>query len=355
MNRRPQRTHVFIIDGTLSRLTEGHETNAGLLYKLLDEMGPRLDQTVGYDPGVQGEGWSKWVNVAAGEGVNLSIEHGYATLASRYHPGDRIMLFGFSRGAYAVRSLAGFIGRIGLLKAHHATERRVLRAFRYYEADMLTDHAVTFSERFCHRHVEIQMIGVWDTVRALGIPYPVISRLAPMATEFHDHGLGKYVKNAFQALALDETRTAYEPILWRAGRNWSGRLEQVWFAGAHADIGGQTGDRPEARLLANIPLCWMLSRAQSLGLKLPGDWRSRFPVDPAAPMVGRWRGAAKYFLHRARRSAGRDRSESLHPSVELRRRAVPAYQPKAACTGYVAEAMGEGPAEDPAAEGHLQT
>ena len=118
------RTHVFIIDGTLSRLDEGRESNAGLLYKLLTER-RRADQTVGYDPGIQGEGLRKWVDVASGATINLSIEHGYAALASRYAPGDRIMLFGYSRGAYAARSLAGFIGAVGLLRKRHATQRRL--------------------------------------------------------------------------------------------------------------------------------------------------------------------------------------------------------------------------------------
>ncbi len=113
------RTHVFIIDGTLSNISDGQETNAGLLYKLLREGGARMDQTVGYDPGIQWGGFRKWLNVAAGLTINQSIEAGYAALASRYEPGDRILLFGYSRGAYAVRSLAGFIGRIGLLRSRH--------------------------------------------------------------------------------------------------------------------------------------------------------------------------------------------------------------------------------------------
>jgi uncharacterized protein (DUF2235 family) len=342
MAQRPQRTHVFIIDGTLSRLLPGFETNAGITYKLLSELGPRIDQTVAYDPGVQGEGLRKWIDVAAGEGLNKSIERGYAVLASRYHPGDRIMLFGFSRGAYAVRSLAGFIGRIGLLKSHHATERRVNRAFRYYESATLSEQAMQFTEKYCHSDVVIDLIGVWDTVRALGLPYPVLTRLAPMATEFHDHTLGPGVRNAFHALALDETRTAFEPILWERAPGWTGRLEQVWFPGAHADIGGQCGPNPRARGLTNIPLRWMLERAAALGLRLPAAWQSRFPTDPAAPMVGCWTGTARWFLMRAPRVAGTDASERQHASVGLRSGDLPAYRPRALWSADTA------PGEDPA-------
>lgn len=330
MLSRPPRTHVFIIDGTLSRLHEGHETNAGLLYKLLSEPGARrADLTVGYDAGVQGTGWRKWLAAASGQNINDSIEAGYAVLCSRYLPGDRIMLFGYSRGAYAVRSLAGFIGRIGLLRQNHATQRRVHRAFRYYEARELTPQARAFSERYCHRAVAIDVMGVWDTVAALGLPYPLLSRLAPMATEFHDHKLGDHVLNAFQALALDETRTAYTPLPWRRQPGWTGHLEQCWFPGAHPDVGGQISLLPASRALANIPLVWMLEKAEAAGLPLPEGWQGRFPTDPTAPMHGTMRGLGRLFLLRRRRNAGMCGSESIHISVRERMNARRFYRPRA--------------------------
>lgn len=329
MPQRPTRTHVFIIDGTMSRLHDGHETNAGLLYKLLREMGQRVDQSFAYDPGVQGEGPRKWLTAAAGLGINLSIEQGYAVLASRYEPGDRIMLFGFSRGAYAVRSLAGFISNIGLLKRQHATHRRVVRAFRYYEADYPTEHSRQFSDKFCHEHVPIEMVGVWDTVGALGLPYPILTRIAPMATEFHNHHLGHNVRHAYHALALDETRTAYSPILWEPERGWEGVLEQVWFPGAHADIGGQVARFGAARPLSNIPLRWMLDRAVACGLRLPEDWQARFPTDPSAPMVGDRRDIGRLFLLRRPRVVEAGEGHVLHASVAHRRELLPRYRPRA--------------------------
>ena len=329
MPDRAPRTHVFIIDGTLSRLHEGYESNAGQLYKLLSEEGRTVQQTVGYDPGIQGEGLRKWLNVAAGLTINQSIEAGYATLASRYAPGDKLMIFGYSRGAYAARSLAGFIGRVGLLRRSHAMQRRVHRAFRYYQAREMSAEAERFAERYCHRDVQIDLLGVWDTVRALGLPYPVLSRLAPMATEFHDHHLGRQVRWAVQALALDETRTAYAPLPWKAQPGWQGRLEQMWFAGAHSDVGGQLGHFPRARPLGNIPLVWMLERAEAAGMDLPEGWRERFETDPAAPAMGARRRQARFFLARARRQAGACGSEAEHPSVAARQAARPRYRPKA--------------------------
>ena len=89
----------------------------------------------------------------------------------------------------------------------------------------------------------------------------------------------------------------------------------MWFRGAHADIGGQVCNFRAARPLANIPLVWMLDRAETCGLPLPPRWRARFPCNPLAPMSGTWQGAGKLFLLRSRRRIGQDRSEHVHPSV----------------------------------------
>ena len=327
LNRLGARTHVYIIDGTLSRLDEGDETNAGLLYKLLNSDGPKAGQTVGYHPGVQADGLRKWIDVAAGTGINQAILSGYATLASRYRPGDRMMLFGYSRGAYAVRSLAGFIGRIGMLRSNEATERRIARAFRYYQAETRSKAALDFCEQYCHQDATIEMLGVWDTVKSLGLPYPILNRLAPMATEFHDHSLSSNTKNAFQALALDENRTSYAPLPWSVGEGFEGHVEQKWFSGSHADVGGQISARPQARPLANISLNWMLDHAETLGLTLPKEWRSEFPQNPAAPMHGSFRGSARLFISRGPRTIGKGTNETIHKSVMDRMKKLPKYRP----------------------------
>lgn len=337
MQPRPSRTHVVIIDGTLSRLDEGDETNAGLLYKLLLDVGPSVAQSVRYDPGVQAEGLSKWLHIAAGIGVNRAILDGYAVLSSRYEPGDDIMIFGFSRGAYAARSLAGFIGRIGLIKRANATERRIQRAFRLYEAETIGAAASDFTSEFCHPEAPIKVLGVWDTVKALGLPYPILNRLAPMATEFHDHNLSPNTRNAFHALAIDENRASYEPLPWRISEGTTARVEQAWFPGAHADIGGQVAGVHRARTLSNIPLVWMLDRAEACGLILPDGWRDEFPCDAAAPMHGAYRGSAKLFVARKPRVVGRCSSEFVHVSVAERQHKLPRYRPRALITRTISE------------------
>ncbi|MEK0163124.1 DUF2235 domain-containing protein [Phaeobacter sp. A36a-5a] len=350
--RGPQ-AHVIILDGTMSTLEPGHETHAGMVYRLCREVGPQV--SVFYEAGVQWQSWRKTTDVMIGRGINRQIRRAYGYLASRYRPGDRIYLMGYSRGAYAVRSLAGVIDEVGLLKAEHATVRNIRTAYRHYQcggasASGMRNHtatslppvaetgaetapepdatghgqamaqtgacvASTFSERYCHRNVEIEMVGVWDTVKALGLRLPLLWRWAERRHGFHNHQLGRHVKNGFHALALDETRRVFEPVLWECPDGHDGKVEQVWFRGSHGDVGGQLGGFEAARPLSNVSLVWMLERAENCGLPLPRDWRMRFPVDPTAPSVGTWRGWGKIFLLRGKRRVGLDSSERLHSSV----------------------------------------
>ena len=113
-----------------------------------------------------------------GRGINRQIRRAYGYLASKYRPGDRIFLFGYSRGAYAVRSLAGVIDRVGLLQAQHANVRNIRQAYRHYECTPDSPYAKEFANLYCHDQVEIEMIGVWDTVKALGMRLPILWKWA---------------------------------------------------------------------------------------------------------------------------------------------------------------------------------
>lgn len=320
--------HVILLDGTMSTLDEGDETNVGLIYKLLDEAS--RDQRIGlvYEAGNQWSDWSKTMDIIEGRGINRMIQRVYGWLASRYRPGDRIFLIGFSRGAYAVRSLAGVIGQVGLLTREHATERMVREAYRHYQDSTSPETCAAFHAAYCLDDTPIEMIGVFDTVKSLGFRAPFVVRWEEVKHAFHDHSLGPHVKRGFHALALDENREAFAPVLWTCPDDYKGQVEQVWFRGSHGDVGGQLNGRNEARPLSNIPLVWMVDHLEKCGLPLPRDWRVRFPVDADAPSVGTWRGWGKYFLARKKRVIGSDPSESIHPTAVGRsKRAVVPVDP----------------------------
>ena len=311
-------THVIILDGTMSSLAPGQETNAGLTYKLLREAGRRANMTLYYEAGIQWRDWSGTPDVLLGRGINRQIERAYGVLASRYRPGDKIMLVGYSRGAYAVRSLAGVVDLVGLVQSDHATQRHMQLAYRHYRAGGKKPAAQAFRRLYCHDRIEIEVVAVWDTVKALGLRLPLLWRWAEAQHAFHNHALSSLVRHGYHALALNETREAYAPVLWTCPPNWPGVMEQVWFKGSHGDVGGQIGDLAAARPLANIPLVWMLERLESCGLMLPPGWQSRFPCDINARSCGTWAGWGLMFLSRRYRIVGKDRSERLHETVRGR-------------------------------------
>ncbi len=305
-------THVIILDGTMSSLREGHATNAGRTFKLLREAGQRANLTVYYEAGIQWPDWRHTWDVMTGRGTNEQIRRAYGVLASRYRPGDTIVLMGYSRGAFAVRSLAGMVGRIGLLRHDQATVSAVRTAFRHYQGGGSSESAQAFQRLMCHDAVQIKAVAVWDTVKALGRRTP-LDRADRHG--FHDHRLGLHVRHGYHALALDERREIYRPVMWNTAEDHRATVEQVWFRGTHGDVGGQVGAYPQARPLANIPLVWMLDRIAGLGVQLPDDWRERFPCDATVPSVGQWRGWAKLFILRRPRRILFDPSERLHDSV----------------------------------------
>ncbi|MEM6897766.1 MAG: DUF2235 domain-containing protein [Pseudomonadota bacterium] len=311
---RGYRRLVVILDGTLSTLEPGCETNAGLAAKLLREES-ESDVSVYYEAGLQWRDWRDTLSVMTGDGINGQIRRAYGWLASQYRPGDRIYLIGYSRGAYAVRSLAGIIGRIGLLRREAATERHLREVYRLYCEPTRVAAAHAFADRHCHEDTQIECVAVWDTVKALGLRLPLFWMISTRMHHFHDHALGNHVRAGFHALALNETRRAYTPVLWETRPGWRGTLEQVWFRGNHGDVGGQLGGRHWARPLSNIPFVWLMEKVERAGIALPAGWQDRFPQDVTVRSIGPWSGWGKFFLNRWPRRVGRDPSEAIHPTA----------------------------------------
>lgn len=301
----------------MSSLTRGRETNIGLTYRLLMTLPRDAGVRVYYEPGIQWRGIRHAHEVMAGIGINRQIRRAYVWLATSYRPGDRVILMGYSRGAYAVRSLGGLIDRMGLLLPGALSQERVETVYELYRNAPNSAEAEAIKAEHCRADVPVSFLGVYDTVRALGMRYPLVWRFLPLPHPYHTHTLGRHVEVARHALAMDETRVAYRPIVWDTTRADPGQdVSQVWFRGTHGDVGGQLEGRAEARPRANLTLTWMLEEAEKVGLRLPSEWRAQFPVDANAPTVGNFRGFGKLFWERRRRVLGQDASEAVHPSAK---------------------------------------
>jgi uncharacterized protein (DUF2235 family) len=206
------------------------------------------------------------IGAATGRGVDARIIDTYKYLMKNYTDGTEIFIFGFSRGAYEARSLAGMLGRIGLVKAGEKVKAE--DAYDFYKTAMdHPDAAKAFSDEHCI-FPRIRMVGVFDTVGALGLPVPA-THIVLFAPKFHDMDLGAHIDAAYHALSIDEQRYDFAPTYWNPASVRPGQtLEQVYFPGVHSDVGGGYDDD---RRLADITLAWMMQRAKANGLEFYDD------------------------------------------------------------------------------------
>ncbi|OJD30832.1 peptidoglycan binding domain containing protein [Diplodia corticola] len=290
-------------------------------------------QIVYYQAGV-GTGPSlveKLVGGSTGSGLSENVREAYGFLANNYQDGDAVYLTGFSRGAFTARCIVALIDAVGLLTK--TAMRHFYRVFKDFERAGEDGYGTSITEEVPEFHIEIssagkslverrkeylaqyfkelkrlhktreipiQAIGVWDTVGALGIPTIALLQriglpafladplMTPNPYRFTDTTIGKNVRYAFQALALDERRSAFTPTIWEqpdsdsdddndeSTRPGSSRtvLKQVWFPGVHTDVGGSEADSG----LADVSLAWMMSQLETAGLEfdetyLADQWR----------------------------------------------------------------------------------
>lgn len=238
-------------------------TNVAALHRQLVDDGER--QTAWYDPGVGTQTWrDRLLGGATGWGLSGNVQQGYAELARRWREGDRIFIFGFSRGAYTARSLGGLLRKCWLPR--DPTAATVEKAYDFYRRRDATPDApdVKAFREATGRRVDVHCIGVWDTVGSLGIPGGLFTGLNNRYWGFHDTQLSAIVKHAFHAVAIDEHRAQFAPTLWDDVAKPGQVIEQRWFVGAHGNVGG--GYR-EARL-SLLSLAWMASRCAQIGLLL---------------------------------------------------------------------------------------
>jgi uncharacterized protein (DUF2235 family) len=312
---------IFCADGTWDGTTDN--TN---VYRLFKALPITADQIAFYDDGVGSDGTplEMLLGGAFGDGLFQKIKDGYTKIAHVYEQGDDIFVFGFSRGAYTARSLAGMIAVCGLPTAafDNAFTDSAFQAYR--NRDQRAALLAALNAKYALFNAPIRMIGVWDTVGSLGIP-ALTGGVDPLIYGFLDTNLHPDVLNACQALAVDERRNEFPPTLWTPlSPPVPGQLlEQVWFAGVHCDVGG---GYPETGL-SDITLSWMMSKAKALGLQIVDSvWAQYNALDAKyalAPIHESWNPV--WGFPKTRTIAN---NSLLSNSVEIRSEYDPAYNPE---------------------------
>lgn len=276
------RNIIICCDGTGNEI-EADLSNVLKLYRILKK---NDEQIVYYDPGIGTLSrlnlWAHFVQKAkqvfclsTGYGLDENIMDAYKFLIDTYQEGDRVYLFGFSRGAYTVRALAGFLHLVGLLKP----EQKVLcdyalTAYKQVNVDGDFTGAARFAEITCARKVPIHFIGVWDTVSSVLVPRPD-RFFIPSLQKLPYTAKNPMVKACRQAIAIDERRRMFRLNAWREPQDYHPNpfdpktketqdIRQVWFSGVHADVGGGYPEKKSA--LAKFPLAWMITEAKKFGL-----------------------------------------------------------------------------------------
>jgi uncharacterized protein (DUF2235 family) len=388
---------VVLCDGTANQVTVFSQTNVLRLARLLQkEAGGGRRQVVYYDPGLGtegapgaltpvGRGITKFLGLAFGYGLTKNLSDAYAFLVQHYEPGDRIYIFGFSRGAYTARALTGLLQRVGLLE--RGCDNLIPYAIRYFQAR--DGHQLNFfKQRFSRTYhllwrevvpsfaeiprlqekanrpsrgvIPVHFLGVWDTVKSIGT---LRRRITLPDTDWLPNMI-----NGRHAVALDEERSQYRPELWECDTD-SGHAERLkekrfqvclhadvetmWFAGVHSDVGGGYGisaklerkliekrekpskptpeelEKKQAEIgLAHISLQWMMEAAAKHGLLFDHAVLAEEPLTPDVratlhnPLLPFW-----WVLAWWHRTLPAD--AQIHPSVEERKQKVQGYKPAA--------------------------
>jgi T6SS, Phospholipase effector Tle1-like, catalytic domain len=277
---------IVCFDGTWNSPDNGHATN---VVKIMGAVAPvdrhGVPQITFYDAGIGADSGriDRLLDGLTGRGLEQNVRDGYRFLAHNWLPGDEIFVFGFSRGAFTARSLCGFVDLCGLLPK--SGMERLPEAWELYRTPKQRRDAAALAEvvRGASREVRIKCLGVWDTVGALGVPLQPW-QLVNRKHRFHNAELSGLVECAFHALAIDEKRGPFGPVLWqkKRGQELAQVVEQVWFPGAHSDIGG---GGPETAI-SDLALNWMIRRVQAHSdLAFDETWlEQRLAPQPLGPI-----------------------------------------------------------------------
>ena len=281
---------VILLDGTSNQIST-RRTNILRLYGCLKKSN---EQLVYYDPGVgtlaskgvwarSRQKFSEFWGMATGQGIDKNVKEAYRFLVENYNKGeteeerDRIWVFGFSRGAYTARMLAGFIWNLGLIEKRNLNLLDyVYRAYKRIgekEDDDAFKEVRLYERILATDRPPIRFLGLFDSVSSVIEPGAgFLPKLKSHASTSKNPG----VESIRHAVALHDRRRMFNATLWPEGQhyrpnpfvkdqNTAQDLKEVWFTGAHGDVGG--GLPEEKSALAKIPLIWMIDESRALGLK----------------------------------------------------------------------------------------
>lgn len=333
-------------DGTWNKpgnTDRGHriETNVEKMYQCIcsydSSSTTPVQQLKYYDEGV-GTGFSwkdRLLGGITGKGIDKNIKDIYTFLVLNYEPGDEIYLFGFSRGAYTARSVAGLIRNCGIVMPQYLP--LVDKAYELYrDRDQYTapdsDMMMGFRRQYAHENVTpIKFIGVWDTVGSLGVPLPWYKLFNRSKYQFHDVTLSSWVENAFHALAVDERRKLFMPTLWKKSDTVKNdllhtqRMEQRWFPGVHSNIGGGYADTG----LSDLALTWLAKMANEIGLCYESKVYAAIKGNPWGELRNSYTPLYWFWLPKWRSITINDDShQSIDNSVYDRHREIYNYRPR---------------------------
>ncbi|MBZ9613212.1 phospholipase effector Tle1 domain-containing protein [Rheinheimera maricola] len=249
---------IICCDGTWNAPDDDPTNVTKLVRSIKPQAADGMHQVVFYDNGIgTGDAVDKYIGGAFGYGMEKNVLDGYRFLVHNYHLGDELYFLGFSRGAFTARALVGLVSSVGLIEKDGLDQLK--NAYQYYRTAPEKRPTSQYESNY---KPDIQMVGVFDTVGALGAPTRLLGKLTKPWVGFYNTHISSLVKHAYHALALDERRGPFIPDLWTGSLKPDQVMEQCWFAGAHADIGGgyqQCG-------LSDITLLWMVNKARNLGL-----------------------------------------------------------------------------------------
>jgi uncharacterized protein (DUF2235 family) len=277
---------AIFLDGTWNSVNSN--TNVWRMRALCAQKGTDgTPQLVYYEVGVNG-----FMGGVFGKGLDENIRQAYEWLIENYNDGDEIFIFGFSRGAFTARSLAGLVAIEGILKGgspigvtelfdrYKKGDEESIWKLKAMEASGDTSK-LTVQEKWLLKYthaVDVKVVGVWDTVGSVGVAAGNIPGISRSTFDYHQTGLRIHILNNYHALAIDEHRNDFAPTLWDVhhpkdpnavtaqARPLSG-VEQRWFVGAHANVGGGY----QSDVLAQAPLRWMMKKAESHGLSFKSE------------------------------------------------------------------------------------